>query len=60
MLTQQDLEHHLRREREERSRAAAAADPAARIAHLELAETDARRAEQAKIRLSIAMEHQSI
>jgi len=57
MLTQQDLEHHLRREREERSRAA---DPAARIAHLELAETDARRAEQAKIRLSIAMEHQSI
>lgn len=60
MLTQQDLEHHLRREREERARADTAADPSARRSHLELAETHARRAAQAKIRLSIVDKAHSI
>ncbi|XHS01094.1 hypothetical protein ACFB49_26960 [Sphingomonas sp. DBB INV C78] len=48
MITISDLNHHLRREKEERALADAATDPAARCSHLELAESHARRAARAK------------
>jgi hypothetical protein len=51
MITQADLDHHLKRERQERALAERAIDPAIRRAHLELAESHARRVANAKVRL---------
>jgi len=48
MITQSDLDHHLKRERQERALAERASDPAVRKSHLDLAESHARRAENAK------------
>ena len=44
MITQADLQHHLRREREERQRANQASSAEARLAHSALADSHARRA----------------
>jgi hypothetical protein len=51
MITKQDLDHHLKRERQERERAESATDPSARRSHLDLAESHARRAANARMRL---------
>jgi len=51
MITQADLQHHLRREREERQRANQASSAEARLAHSALADSHARRAAIAKVRL---------
>ncbi|WP_380879417.1 hypothetical protein ACFB49_22080 [Sphingomonas sp. DBB INV C78] len=48
MITLADLNHHLRREKEERARADAATDPAVRRSHVELAESHSRRAARAR------------
>lgn len=48
MITQQDLDYHLKREREQRTRAELATDPSVRRSHLDLAKSHARRAENAK------------
>jgi hypothetical protein len=48
MITQADLDHHLRRERQERALAERASDPGVRRSHLDLAESHARRVEKAK------------
>jgi len=51
MITQADLQHHLRREREERQRAHQASSAEARLAHAKLADSHARRAAIARVRL---------
>jgi len=51
MITQADLQYHLRREREERERANQASSAEVRRAHLTLAESHARRAANAKVHL---------
>lgn len=48
MITQADLNHHVKRERQERELAERATDPAVRKSHLALAESHARRAENAR------------
>jgi len=52
MLTQSDIDYHLRRERQERGRAQLADDGGARDAHLKLAEDHARRARAGTDRLA--------
>lgn len=49
MITHDDLNHHLRREREERARAHTTTNSEAQRAHLQLAESHARRASNARI-----------
>lgn len=51
MITQADLDHHIKRERQEREFAERATDPAVRRSHLDLAASHARRAANAKARL---------
>lgn len=56
MIKQADLDHHLKRERQERALAEQASDPAARRSHLDLAESHARRAANAKAILARLVE----
>jgi len=51
MITQADLQYHLRREREERERANQASIAEVRRAHITLAESHARRAAIVKVYL---------
>lgn len=43
MITKSDLDHHIRRERFHREAALKATDPGARMSHVEMAESHARR-----------------